>query len=596
MRMIPDSKNSGIRFRSVTRKFYAALVLVAAFMPGQSGYAQSFKDYIRDFKKKEIPQAMDKFARTNIYKSKKEVALARCDSLISFALENKNNELLSVGYRIKGIYYSNILREFDEAYAYFERSLDAAKKAKSQIQEAKALFQRGYAFYQNDDLAHSLESFLPADQIMQKLGYENIYDISRHQYVFGVMLASFFNIEKSNSYLNGALEDGSDSEIVMAAYNQLGTNYKMQGEYDIALSNCLKSLEYAESLNDSLRIAIISGNIGDIYMELDSLEQSGFFLNRAERLCLKYNDLEHAHVASVFLAELAMKRNLLDEVKDRLHEVGLFIEQGGLRRKKETKEQYYRLLSELYKGEGEYTLATEAMDSIIKLRERYNPAEIANMLRNIETSIQVEKFNSDLAMSESIRKRQKLFFTAGILISLLVILVLYLSYTKKLEKRKQNLRVLELSKQNMESKLEHARHRLGDFVQSLKEKNALIEELKLELEEISVKNLLTDSEKQDVIYKMRQTTILTEKDWNDFKVAFEKVYVHFFRDLTNEYPDLTVSELRVLSLIKLNLSADEMGTMLGVSPESVKRTFRRIRTKIKLPNQIALENLVAETT
>ena len=87
---------------------------------------------------------------------------------------------------------------------------------------------------------------------------------------------------------------------------------------------------------------------------------------------------------------------------------------------------------------------------------------------------------------------------------------------------------------------------------------------------------------------------LTEDDWNEFRNLFEKVQVGFFDKLKQRFPDLTPSEQRLLALMKLKLSKREMAGMLGIAPDSIKKTRQRIRKKINVPDDAALEEMVGE--
>lgn len=566
------------------------LILLCSCKPAS---AQAFEPYIRNFKKEQMPEAAEKYGRSYILNDTSAAALQKCDSIIAYAERTGNQELLSVARRIKGTYYTRVHPDYLQATTNLRQSLEIAEKYHLGVQKAKALHQLGYTYYLNNDLQKALGSFLLADHLMKEIGYERIYDISRHLYNLALVFSNLYNIDNSNTYLRLAIQYGSDREAIMAAYNNLGQNYKVQKKYDTALLYCKKSLEYAIKLGDSLRFGIICGNIGDIYVKTDSIATGKFYLNTAEQLCLKYGDYQQSTMASMGLAELEYRDGSYSRVKLRLDKAGAIIRKYNFRRNEEVRLDYYRLCANMYRLEGLYAQAAAVQDSIIKIKEANNAAEEISMLKNIETGILVEKFNADLLLSESVRKREKIFLVGGLLIAVLATIIIYLSYSKKLQEKKQNLNILQLKQKNVENELLHAQEGLNNYVHSLKEKNTLIEDLKMELDKISSRTLLSNSEKEEVVQKMLQSTILTEKDWNEFKTTFEKVHTHFFANILKRYPTLSMAELRILSLFKLRLSVDEMAGMLGVSPDSVKRTCRRIRTKTDLPHQIALENMVA---
>jgi DNA-binding CsgD family transcriptional regulator len=58
-------------------------------------------------------------------------------------------------------------------------------------------------------------------------------------------------------------------------------------------------------------------------------------------------------------------------------------------------------------------------------------------------------------------------------------------------------------------------------------------------------------------------------------------------------PDLTPAETRLLVLTKLKLSNKEMGAMLGIGYDAIKKTRQRLRKKIDLPEEGGLDKLIA---
>jgi len=56
--------------------------------------------------------------------------------------------------------------------------------------------------------------------------------------------------------------------------------------------------------------------------------------------------------------------------------------------------------------------------------------------------------------------------------------------------------------------------------------------------------------------------------------------VFSFEKLTNQYPDLADSELRLLALMNLHLSNNELAEKLSVSLEGVKKAKQRLKKKI----------------
>jgi DNA-binding NarL/FixJ family response regulator len=87
--------------------------------------------------------------------------------------------------------------------------------------------------------------------------------------------------------------------------------------------------------------------------------------------------------------------------------------------------------------------------------------------------------------------------------------------------------------------------------------------------------------------------IMTDESWANFRRLFTKVHTRFFSVLKMKFPDLTSTDTRMLSLIKLQLSNNEMANMLGVTPEGIKKSKQRLRKKMGLHPEENLEDAVS---
>ena len=86
----------------------------------------------------------------------------------------------------------------------------------------------------------------------------------------------------------------------------------------------------------------------------------------------------------------------------------------------------------------------------------------------------------------------------------------------------------------------------------------------------------------------------TISTWNEFKKLFNKVHTGFFLKLRRNFPHLTDTDMRLLSLIKLNLNNKEMANMLGITVEGIKKAKQRLRKKMQLPADTSFEEMLAK--
>lgn len=174
---------------------------------------------------------------------------------------------------------------------------------------------------------------------------------------------------------------------------------------------------------------------------------------------------------------------------------------------------------------------------------------------------------------------------AGILL-LAIFAILYLNHKRVKALHKHQI-MLEKNKQ-AEMEMVAAREQLETFTQNLVEKTALIEQLQEQLNSASL-----TTEQQEVLSKLQQATIITEDQWTDYKKLLEKIYPGFFQKLKEGFPGITVAEQRMAALSELKLNSKEIASMLGISPESVRKTRQRLRQRLAISGEINLEEYIA---
>jgi DNA-binding CsgD family transcriptional regulator len=141
------------------------------------------------------------------------------------------------------------------------------------------------------------------------------------------------------------------------------------------------------------------------------------------------------------------------------------------------------------------------------------------------------------------------------------------------------------AKQHAEAEMLKAREQLEEFRQRLLEKHAEIEQFQ------SAHEVKEESEEQlRRISELTQHLILKEEDWVQFKALFESVYPGFFTSLRNNIPDISQAEQRMAALSKLKLTAREAANLLGVSPNTVYTTRRRLRIRLGLEQDSDLDS------
>lgn len=83
-----------------------------------------------------------------------------------------------------------------------------------------------------------------------------------------------------------------------------------------------------------------------------------------------------------------------------------------------------------------------------------------------------------------------------------------------------------------------------------------------------------------------------EEDWERLKMHFDTIHSGFFARLKSKYPELSQSELRHCTYIKLQMFTSEISQMLNIDNKSVQASRYRIKKKMQLPQEIDLKNFL----
>jgi DNA-binding CsgD family transcriptional regulator len=126
----------------------------------------------------------------------------------------------------------------------------------------------------------------------------------------------------------------------------------------------------------------------------------------------------------------------------------------------------------------------------------------------------------------------------------------------------------------------------GDVLENKLLKNQ--QELMLVSEQLKSKSI----EKTDLlnIFKLLESSLSKEEGWLEFKSKFEKLDPLFLVILKQKHSDLSKSEIRLLTLIRIGFTQKEIANILNIAPDSVKKSRQRVRKKMNISQSNELRN------
>jgi hypothetical protein len=160
---------------------------------------------------------------------------------------------------------------------------------------------------------------------------------------------------------------------------------------------------------------------------------------------------------------------------------------------------------------------------------------------------------------------------------------------KLIATEKENINLLEA---RMATEVEAQSKALTAQTLHVLDKNQMLEEIQEKLKKILEEDPKEQKKKIRNLIKQIDYNFSQDTDWDDFKFSFEKVHQDFFKKLNQPGNELTPGELKLASLMRMNLSSKEIASTLGISPESLRISRYRLRKKLNLDKGESLQQFL----
>jgi DNA-binding CsgD family transcriptional regulator len=173
----------------------------------------------------------------------------------------------------------------------------------------------------------------------------------------------------------------------------------------------------------------------------------------------------------------------------------------------------------------------------------------------------------------------------GIFIGLIILLFLFF-ILKRFIVQKQLLKIekekyQKLKEDNYQNEIIQRNKQFTTYTLHLIQKNEAMRALQAAIFELKRSLGERSQSKLKHILSLIDFSFRNDDEWERFKFYFEEIHQGFFEKLLLIYPELTAQELRLCALIRLNLSINELASILGISIESVKTARFRLKKKLK---------------
>lgn len=224
---------------------------------------------------------------------------------------------------------------------------------------------------------------------------------------------------------------------------------------------------------------------------------------------------------------------------------------------------------------------TQANDSILSIDKiiKVQSIKLKQILNEKNQLIEQEKYEREKAHSElKIQKHKKrVWFLIVVLLGVGVVFLIFI-YQKNLKAKNQELENEILNKKLIEKDL----YKFKDLIKNKNKQILQLEKLQKEI-----------GEDYNLVAENLISKINNNQEWAEFMIEFEAFYPNFFKNIKKStLTNLTQYDIRLASLLKLNLSNQEISEILFIAHSSVKKAKNRLTKKLKIPENITLGEFI----
>ncbi|WP_299125870.1 tetratricopeptide repeat protein [uncultured Winogradskyella sp.] len=515
------------------------------------------------------------------------------DSTLVLAKRLNNEDFIARTTNYLGVYY-NMTSQYEKSDSIYDKVIDMYTKLDDMTQVSYALNNKANSLRSLGKFNECLEVHMKSLKLKEKIG-DTEESIAASYWNIGNIHGDIENYDISNEYYNKAkaIYEKLDLPDDVATINvNLALNLKGQKKYEQAKALLFEAVPFYKEKNYNNDLAGAYDNIGWIYAQQDSLQFAEDFYNKALVISKQYGETSLIGLNLRHLGELynlkGEYRKALNYMKDAIE----IADETGTRKKKigDLLE-----LSKAYAGLGRYKKAYEYHTDYHELHDEILGEENIERMNELEVQYQTEKKEKELIIKQNEIKlleerkqkaeNEKIFLIISLIGALALAIAIVYGLRQKMKRNK-------IEREKLDTDLAFKEKELTTHALHLAHKNEVLLDLKSQLKEL--KSSSPNARSYQKVINTINLDINNDNNWEQFRTYFEDVHRDFNSKVMRNYPEVSNNDLRLMSLLKMNLSSKEIANILNISIEGVKKARYRLRKKLNLNTEESLQELVIE--
>lgn len=381
------------------------------------------------------------------------------------------------------------------------------------------------------------------------------------------------------------------TDVEINIMNSIALIYRNTDQPDKSRIYFEKALQLAEKYNDKGWTGVIMGNLGAYYYQKGNFERARQLMQLDYQISSETKQWESAMNALILLAEIDIRLNKPDNAIHKMKESERIM--NSHYHSKNVNALLHKTWTLIYEAMNNYREAYHHQKMHLAYIDTLQKEENFEQFNNTQFQMAFQQKQSQIQLLKSKKKRvEQLFLFSGVVVCVIII-GLFLVIRQVVLRRKKEKEVLTLQNLRIEDELRNTEEQMRLVLTNLGEKNELVSQLQSEIDHFqSLSENISNDEKESMQDKLHSFKLLTEDDWDEFRRLFEKLNPGFLVKFMELSDTLSKADLRLAALIRLDLSYSQIGKILGISPESVKRTHLRLRKKLMIDQQKDLDDMI----
>nr|WP_299066760.1 transcriptional regulator [uncultured Allomuricauda sp.] len=536
--------------------------------------------------------AMGKYALGLYYRNRHQLDSAEHSFKKSLQFYTENNDIYGAMSNNTQLGDLNIQKtDYEQAMFYLNKNIELYDNRaqlpnikKSDFKYIGSTFHTiSTVYYDRGLLQLSLKYQLRALKLYKKYA-EEIY-VADALNGLGTIESNLGNTEKAVIYYREALETYKkmgDMNFACMTLENLGNSLKVLGKHEEAFDSYFKALEISKEHKYTLQETTIHNGLGGNYLALQDTKNA---LEHFEKSLQLFKKMEHPTGIQYTYLGLGNFYNKTNDLEASIHYLTKGIAVADSTQSIKSALHLYQKRSESFQEAGKFEEALDDYMIYSNLKDSIFNKTKSKQIEELRIIYDTEKKEQEITLLEQnaeISNLQKLLLSGGLGLTLLVFGLGYYALRQKMKGNK-------LEKERVDAELAFKKKELTTHALHLAKKNETLESLRQKAEELK-----SDENVQDITQLINTINfdLQDSNNWEKFARYFEEVHKDFNSNVAKKYPEITPNELRLMALIKMNLSSKEIANILNISIPGIKKARQRLRKKMDLSTSDSLENAV----